>query len=159
MSSAAFFPHLEQPAAPIISIAEIAAADRTCPLQFVESGDTAALVDCNRIGELISNLLGNAVQHGSRFGTIKLSVQGDKRHVRVEVHNEGPAIDVAHLKDIFEPLHRTATEARRNRGRLGLGLYIARRVALAHGGSVSVTLTEADGTTFFVVIPKKSQVR
>ena len=140
-------------------IAEIAAADRTCTFQFVESGDSAAVVDRNRIGELISNLLGNAVQHGSPFGTITVSAQGDQQRVRLEVHNEGPAIDVAHLKDIFEPLHRAALEMPRNGGSLGLGLYIVRRIALAHGGSVSVTSTEADGTTFVVVIPKKSPVR
>jgi signal transduction histidine kinase len=140
-------------------IAEIAAADTTCTLQFVESGDTAAVVDRNRIGELISNLLGNAVQHGPQFGTITVSAQGDQQRVRIEVHNEGPAIDVAHLKDIFEPLHRAAPETLRNRGSLGLGLYIVRRMALAHGGSVSVTSTEADGTTFVVVVPKNARVR
>jgi signal transduction histidine kinase len=89
-------------------IAEIAAADMTCNLQFVESGDTATVVDRIRIGELISNLLGNAVQHGARFGTITVSAQGDQQRVRVEVHNESPAIDMAHLRDIFEPLHRAA---------------------------------------------------
>lgn len=136
-------------------IAEIAAADGTSTLQFVESGDTAAVVDRNRIGELISNLLGNAVQHGSQFGTIAISAQGDQQRVRIEVHNEGPAIDVVHLKDIFEPLHRAAPETPRNRGSLGLGLYIVRRIALAHGGSVSVTSTEADGTRFVVLVPKK----
>jgi signal transduction histidine kinase len=140
-------------------IAEIAAADRTCTLQFVDSGDTAAVVDRNRIGELVSNLLGNAVQHGSQFGTITVSAQGDQQRVRVEVHNEGPAIDVAHLKDIFEPLHRAGPETPRNRGSLGIGLYIVRRIALAHGGSVSVTSTEADGTTFVVVVPKNARVR
>lgn len=140
-------------------IAEIAAADRTCKLEFVESGDTAAVVDRNRIGELISNLLGNAVQHGARFGMITVSAQGDQQRVRVEVHNEGPAIDMAHLGDIFEPLHRAAPETPRNRGSLGLGLYIVRRIALAHGGSVSVTSTESDGTTFVVVVPKTSPGR
>jgi signal transduction histidine kinase len=97
----------------------------------------------------------NAVQHGSQFGTITVSAQGDQRDVRIEVHNEGPAIDVEHLKDIFEPLHRAASETARNRGSLGLGLYIVRRLALAHGGSVSVTSTEADGARFVVVVPKK----
>jgi signal transduction histidine kinase len=140
-------------------IAEIAAADRTCTFQFVESGDAAAVVDRTRIAELISNLLGNAVQYGSPFGAITVSAQGDQQRVRLEVHNEGPAIDVAHLKDIFEPLHRAAPETPRNPGSLGLGLYIVRRIALAHGGSVSVTSTEADGTTFVVVIPKKLPVR
>jgi signal transduction histidine kinase len=104
---------------------------------------------------LISNLVGNAVQHGTPSGTISVSVQGDQQDVRVEVQNGGPAIDPAHLQDIFEPLHRAASEPPRAPGSLGLGLYIVRRIAVAHGGTVSVTSTEADGTTFVVVIPRK----
>ncbi|BAL27510.1 sensor histidine kinase [Azoarcus sp. KH32C] len=135
-------------------IAEIAAMHLPCTLRFAESGDTGAVVDRKRIGQLISNLVGNAVQHGSPFGVISVSVQGDKEHVRVEVHNEGPKIDRARLEDIFEPLHRAASEPPRASGSLGLGLYIVRRVTVAHGGTVSVTSTEADGTTFVVVIPR-----
>lgn len=135
-------------------IAEIGAAHPTYTLQFAESGDTAAVVDRQRIGQLISNLVGNAVQHGAPSGTISVSAHGDPQRVRVEVHNEGPAIDPARLEDIFEPLRRAASEPPRTHGNLGLGLYIVRRIALAHGGTVSVTSTEADGTTFVVLIPR-----
>lgn len=135
-------------------IAELAAVHPTRTLRFAESGDTAAVVDRKRIGQLISNLVGNAVQHGTPSGTICVRVQGGEQHVRVEVHNEGPAIDRARLEDIFEPLHRTASEPPRAPGSLGLGLYIVRRIAVAHGGTVSVTSTETDGTTFIVVIPR-----
>ncbi|MCK0509510.1 sensor histidine kinase [Aromatoleum buckelii] len=135
-------------------MAEIAATHPTYSLGFVESGDTAAIVDRKRIGQLISNLVGNAVQHGTPSGTICVSAQGGEQHVRIEVHNEGPKIDPARLKDIFEPLHRAPSEAPRAPGSLGLGLYIVRRIAVAHGGTVSVTSTETDGTTFVVVIPR-----
>lgn len=133
---------------------EIAATHPTCSLGFVESGDTAAVVDRKRIGQLISNLVGNAVQHGTPSGTIAVSAQGGEQHVRIEVHNEGPKIDPARLEDIFEPLHRAPSEVPRAPGSLGLGLYIVRRIAMAHGGTVSVTSTETDGTTFVVVIPR-----
>ena len=135
-------------------ITEVAAAHPTCTLQFLESGDTAAVVDRKRMGQLISNLVGNAVQHGTPSGTISVRVHGDEQRVRVEVHNEGPAIDRTRLEDIFEPLHRTALDAPRAPGSLGLGLYIVRRIAIAHGGSVNVTSTDADGTTFVVMIPR-----
>ena len=136
-------------------VTEIAAAHPTYTLQFVESGDTAAVVDRKRMGQLISNLVGNAVQHGTPSGTISVRAQGDGQRVRIEVHNEGPAIDRARLEDIFEPLHRAASEPPRAPGSLGLGLYIVRRTAVAHGGTVTVTSSEADGTTFVVMIPRK----
>jgi signal transduction histidine kinase len=135
-------------------IAEIATAQPACSLQFAESGDTAMVADRKRLGQLISNLVGNAVQHGTPSGTISVSAHGDPQGVRVEVHNKGPAIDRARLDDIFEPLHRAAPETQRTRGSLGLGLYIVRRIAAAHGGSVSVASTEADGTSFVVQIPR-----
>ena len=106
------------------------------------------------MAQFISNLVGNAVQHGSPSSTLSVSAHGDQQRVRVEVHNAGPAIDRARLEDIFEPLHRAAAEPPRTPGSLGLGLYIVRRIAVAHGGTVSVTSNEADGTTFVVVIPR-----
>lgn len=135
-------------------IAEIAAAHPTYGLQFEESGDTAAVVDRRRMAQLISNLVGNAVQHGTPSGTISVSAHGDQKAVRVEIHNDGLAIDPARLEDIFEPLHRATSEPPRTPGSLGLGLYIVRRIAVAHGGTVSVTSTATDGTTFVVVIPR-----
>lgn len=137
-------------------IAEIAAAHPTYTLQFSESGDTSVVGDRERLGQLMSNLIGNAVQHGTPSRTISVAAYGDKHRVRIEVHNEGQAIDSDRLQDIFEPLHR-ATSMSQQKGSLGLGLYIVRRITVAHGGTVSVTSTEADGTTFFVVIPRQPQ--
>lgn len=136
-------------------VAEIAATHPTYSLKFAEAGDTGAVVDRKRIGQLISNLVGNAVQHGTPSGTISVSVQGDGHHVRIDVHNEGPAIDRTRLEEIFEPLHGAASGRPRAPGSLGLGLYIVRRIAVAHGGTASVTSSEAGGTTFVVVIPRE----
>ena len=63
-------------------------------------------------------------------------------------------------KTSSKPLHRAASESPRTPGSLGLGLYIARRIAVAGGGTLSGTSSDADGTTFVVVIPRtpKSQV-
>jgi signal transduction histidine kinase len=139
-------------------INEIAGAHPTRTLLFSESGDTAAVVDRSRMGQLISNLVGNAVQHATPSCTISLSVRGDEQRVRVEVHNEGPAIDPVSLNRLFEPLYRASPTTARQEGSLGLGLYIVRRIAEAHGGEVSVTSTEAHGTTFAVVIPRTRKI-
>lgn len=98
------------------------------------------------------------MQHGTPAGTVSISEQGDTQNVRIEAHNRGPAIHRDHLEDIFEPLLRASSDSARETGSLGLGLYIVRRIATAHGGNVSVTSTDTEGTTFVVVIPRKPQI-
>ena len=79
-------------------ISEIAAAHSTYTLQFAESDDTPAVVDRKRMGQLISNLVGNAVQHGTPSGTISVSAQEDQQRVRVEVRSEGDDLAI----DLFD---------------------------------------------------------
>ena len=108
--------------------------------------------DSARVAQLLSNLVGNAVQHGTPSGTICVSAQGSEQHVRIEVHNEGRKIDPARLEDIFEPLHRAPSEPPRAPGSLGLGLYIASQIAEAHGGRLEVHSDEA-ATRFTFLMP------
>ena len=119
-----------------------------------ESGDTTANVDRQRVGRLVSNLIGNAIQHGSQSEPIAIRIIGAHRDVAIEVHNEGPVIEPEELKEIFEPLHRGRRKQSDADSSLGLGLYIARTVAVAHGGSVDVTSTTAAGTTLVVRLPR-----
>ena len=67
------------------------------------------------------------------------------------MHNSGPAISAERLKTLFEPLSRLP--ARADASRLGLGLYIAQQIALAHKGTIGATSTDADGTHFTVRLP------
>jgi signal transduction histidine kinase len=114
------------------------------------SGDLTAHVDAGRIGQLVSNLVANALQHGT--DTPRVAAYGDSDTVTIDVHNTGPAIDPQRLRTLFEPLRRDSDYT--NRLRLGLGLYIAQRIALAHTGSIDVTSTDAAGTTFTVRLPR-----
>lgn len=76
--------------------------------------------------------------------------------VVLQVHNEGPAISLRALKTIFEPLVRQpASNGDKNATGLGLGLYIAREVVIAHGGTIEVSSTDKAGTTFTVQIPRR----
>jgi signal transduction histidine kinase len=107
--------------------------------------------DLARVGRIATNLIGNAVNHGNREGGVRVQLDGRAaEEVRLVVHNQG-AIPSEMLPRIFEPFRRGPE--RRCDG-LGLGLFIVREIARAHGGDVSVTSTSSDGTRFEVRLPR-----
>jgi PAS domain S-box-containing protein len=120
-------------------------------------GDTRGSWDADRLSQMLSNLIGNAVQHGRPADGVRVLVDGmDAKVVRVRVHNMG-AIPGELLPKLFDPL--AAGERRQGRtGGLGLGLFIAKEIVAAHGGQLSVRSNEADGTTFTVTLPRSLAV-
>lgn len=106
--------------------------------------------DEQRIYPLLTNLLENAVKHGSMLDPITVSVHGEPEQIVLAVHNLGAPISEKEFRRIFEPLARIETgRASNSRGSsLGLGLYIAREIVRAHGGSIDVASNEEVGTTF-----------
>ncbi len=131
-------------------------------LRFHSDGDVTGVWDEDRIRQVISNLIGNAIQHGSPDGPIELSVSSEgstpeESTVVLTVHNEGEPIPPDLLPTIFDPLVRYATPEsvmRRRSESIGLGLYIVREIVVAKGGTVEIASTEQDGTTFTVRIPR-----
>ncbi len=126
-------------------------------LRFHPEGDLIGDFDAARIRQVVSNLMGNALQHGAVDGLIELSVASEGSAVVLTVHNEGPPIPAELLATIFDPLMRHAmakSTAPRISGSIGLGLYIVREIVVAHGGTVEVTSTEQTGTTFTVHLPR-----
>lgn len=106
---------------------------------------------------MLTNLLKNAAQYGEKGRTVEMSVTGDADAVTMKVRNHGSAIPEDSLQSIFQPLVQLSTEGEedaRPRTSLGLGLYVARETALAHGGIISVESDETAGTTFTVCMPK-----
>jgi signal transduction histidine kinase len=113
--------------------------------------------DADRLRQAVSNLMGNAVQHGDASIPVELKVNGEASELLITVHNGGPPIPPGEMPRIFEPLIRgvNAQTPRKNRpGSIGLGLYIAREVARSHLGSIDVTSSEADGTAFTIHLPR-----
>ena len=131
-------------------------------IHFQSDGEQTGEWDTDRLRQAISNLLGNAVQHGAEDASIDLKVTGNASEVVVLVHNGGPPIPPGELPRIFEPLVRGAgaEHPRRNRpGSIGLGLYIAREVARSHGGRIDVTSSLEAGTDFTMHLPRHSSVQ
>jgi signal transduction histidine kinase len=112
--------------------------------------------DCARVSQLLTNLIGNALEYGSGKTTATISVQGDEKEVSVAIHNRGVAIPAEQLNGIFNPMKRKeVTATSRTGGNLGLGLYIADRIVNAHKGRIEVRSSEDAGTTFTVHLPRK----
>ena len=105
---------------------------------------------------MVSNLVGNALEHGdpARAITVRLGGRGDS--VQLTVHSFGPVIPPEVLPSIFDPYRRSAVRSERSKG-LGLGLYITQQIVLAHGGSITCSSTEEQGTTFTVILPRGAE--
>src|SRR5437763_6611789 len=123
----------------------------TRQVKLEANGDLWGDWDPDRIAQVISNLVGNAVQHSD--GDVKVTLRGEADVVVLETHNGGPPIPHEVLSHIFEPGRRGDARS----GGLGLGLFIAQQIVLAHGGSIEVTSNDGDGTKFTVALPRKGR--
>ena len=138
------------------AVDEVAAAHPESVLRLDASGDLRGRWDGARLAQLLANLLGNAVHHGTAATTITVTARGDGGDVELRVHNWGPAIPPAELPGLFGPFKRLrggAAAADASNG-LGLGLYIAERIVAAHGGTIAVASSDGAGTTFTVRLPR-----
>lgn len=138
-------------------VAEFRAANPNRSIEFRTDGDLKGQWDFDRIRQAISNLMGNALQHGSSDFPVTLSLRDDGGRVFIEIHNGGDPIPSGELSNIFNPLIRgsSADSPKRNRpGSIGMGLYIAREVAKSHHGRIDVTSTAEAGTSFTICLPR-----
>jgi PAS domain S-box-containing protein len=134
----------------IIDELESIARDRQ--ITFDCDADGAGAWDEHRIVQAISNLTSNAVHHGAPGSPVRVRLTGDAENVAVEIANRG-TIPSDVLPRIFEPFRSGRHYASRGQG-LGLGLFIARAIARAHGGGLEVTSAN-DETTFRLVLPRQ----
>jgi signal transduction histidine kinase len=118
-------------------------------------GDLRGEWDADRLAQLLSNLVRNAIEHGPPDQPIDVIAEGAGDDVSLAVHNAGLPIPEEVIATIYEPMFRPTQSAHTRQG-LGLGLYIARQIALAHGGSLDVTSTDAAGTTFKLRLPRRN---
>lgn len=135
-------------------VAEVTASAPDRELQVQTSGDLRGRWDAGRLAQVLTNLLGNAVEHGTPNAPITVTARGDEREVMLSVQSEGPVIGEHDLRQITEGMKNPEHDATRDRRHLGLGLYIVDKIVAAHGGSVDVRSSEEHGTVFTVHLPR-----
>jgi signal transduction histidine kinase len=138
-------------------VAEMRAGRPGRSIDVRKRGACSIQADRARLRQVISNLIGNAFQHGGGACSIALSGDESGDSVLLSVHNQGRPIPAEAFGTIFDPLVRgTAADshtARRYRS-IGLGLYIVREIVHAHGGAIEVQSSEEEGTTFSIRLPR-----
>lgn len=126
-----------------------------------------AIFDEGRIAQVLSNLIGNAIQYGSLETPVRVNMRASGADVIIDVNNHGTPVAPEKLAAVFDPMVRIAADAHAadgdpavsssnyiERTSLGIGLYISRQIVQAHGGTISLVSTEAEGTTFTVTMPR-----
>lgn len=119
-------------------------------------GDTAGEWDPDRMGQVIGNLVQNALHYSPSGSIVELEVQDAGDEVVVTVHNEGTPIPRERLAQIFEPLRRATADLTKRTRSVGLGLYIVKHIVEAHRGTVSATSSAEHGTTLTVRLPRRA---
>jgi signal transduction histidine kinase len=125
-------------------------------LELEVVGDTRGRWDGLRLQQLLRNLVSNAIKYGEPDAPVRVVLTGDEADVRIEVVNRGPTIERSALDQIFDPLKRGAAQRHDTDDGLGLGLYIVREVARAHGGEVDVRSDKRE-TVFAVRLPRRNE--
>lgn len=132
----------------------VAEVQRVHPQRHIELriGDLQGIVcDRERIGQLLSNLVSNAIHHGENDGAVNVTASISDNTFHLSVHNQGEPIAPQVLGQLFRPFSRPV--GGKSRVGLGLGLYIADQIARAHGGYMEVISTAAAGTLFTFRLP------
>jgi signal transduction histidine kinase len=132
----------------------ISEVQRVHPARSIRS--FIGILDCircdrERLAQLLSNLVANAIAHGDCDGLVDVAARVEEGHLLLTVTNQGEPIPEHVLPHLFQPYSRPGTEE--PQAGLGLGLYISSQIALAHGGSLDVHSSREAGTTFTFRMP------
>ena len=136
-------------------VTEIKASYPHATIECELNGDLTGDWDRARLAQALTNLLGNAVQHGDAKAPITITARGGGEAVSITVHNQGPPIAPERLQHLFEGMNGHVSD-RRDRRHLGLGLYIVDKIVEGHGGTIDVQSAADSGTTFIVHLPRSA---
>ncbi|ADO74802.1 GAF domain-containing sensor histidine kinase [Stigmatella aurantiaca] len=124
-----------------------------CPLEVHTPGRVRGVWDQLRLEQVLSSLISNAIKYGAGH-PIDVSVEGKEEVVRLCVQDQGIGLAPEDASRIFERFERAVSP--KHYGGMGLGLYVARQIIEAHGGTIAVRSQPGRGATFIVVLPKVS---
>ncbi len=133
---------------------ELSAANADREISVRCAGDVSGEWDPDRLEQVASNLVSNAVDHGDPATPVRVEVEGEAEQVVLRVRNEGPPVPPEVLGHLFEPFSRGPDEKSRKASGLGLGLYISREIVRGHGGEIGAA---SNGETVVTVrLPRRA---
>jgi CheY-like chemotaxis protein len=136
------------------AVDELQAVHPARQIEVVSFDNPTTTGDPDRLLQLFSNLVANALHHGRADVPVRVEVRATNTDVTLSVHNGG-AIPPELLPTLFDPF-RKRPAGRANSHGLGLGLFISRQIALAHDGAIDVESTEETGTEFQLRLPRRA---
>ncbi len=122
-------------------------------INFESGGGGEGFWDADRLRQVFSNLVGNAIEHGAEKAPIDVKLTADESKVTLSVRNQGNPISPQTLEVLFDPYRRAIENQNKKSSGLGLGLYIVQQIVRAHKGEVTVESAENSGTAFIVTLP------
>jgi PAS domain S-box-containing protein len=125
------------------------------PVTVSHEGPRDGCWDPDRLQQVLGNLVGNAFQHAPPHAPIAITSRIEGAEATVVVQNGGAPVPAAELEHLFEPFRRGESASPSAGRSVGLGLFIARQVVAAHGGTLSVASDDAQGTRFTVRLPRE----
>jgi PAS domain S-box-containing protein len=136
------------------AVDEILAAYPEREVVVSTTGDARGQWDSDRLVQVLTNLVANALKYGQADGVVSVRCMGEGEAVTLTVHNVGTPIAPQLLPVLFEPMRRGTILTERHGRSVGLGLYIVKQIIDAHGGSVTLRSNATEGTTFEVTLPR-----
>lgn len=139
------------------AVEDAGAAHPRARFELNPSGELKGEFDAPRLQQLLTNLANNAAQYGAPGKPIAIDLVGEEQRVLLKVRNQGAVIPKEVLPTLFTSLVQLPEEVGNERphSSLGLGLFIARQIAEAHGGTIEVVSDEENGTVFTVDVPRQ----
>lgn len=124
--------------------------NRNISFRLVSNGheDTFVLADRERILQVLTNLVDNAIKYGDSEGEIQVALTSEENKMYVSVADEGKGIDKEHLDKIFRRFYRVDKSRSRDKGGTGLGLAICKHLLKLHGEQITVESSQGNGTVF-----------
>jgi signal transduction histidine kinase len=136
-------------------VSQLRAAHPQSEVELNVTGNASGVWDGLRLQQILGNLVGNAIKYGAPNTPVQVTMSGTESELCFQVRNKGSAIEGSILEQIFDPLKRGPAQENSTNpdGGLGLGLYIAREIAQAHGGHIEASSDPAE-TVFTVSLPR-----
>jgi sigma-B regulation protein RsbU (phosphoserine phosphatase) len=135
------------------AVDELAHVHPSRTVRHVREGEGACSADASRLSQLVGNLVSNAIAHGEPSAPITVTSTVAEHSCSIAVHNQGAPIPPEAQASIFQAMTRGANAPASGRS-VGLGLFIVREIARAHGGNAEVQSSAEHGTTFRVTFPR-----